>query len=521
MSAKTRSKRRRCGRGSVQKANGILHPRVREVGPQRFGIVSVDVGKGKSDWMLCDFYGEVLVEPQKVHHTRCGFDLAIVQLREALKKHHIRDQVSAIERTGNYHLPVKRAFAKAGFETRIVHPFATKQFRQPADPGNKTDPNDLKAIFRATVSGFGLLEEELDAVSQRLRLLARHRRDLVQKRSALCCQIREHLDAVLPGYAAIFDDPWKSAIALHVAFHFPGPELIHRATVEGLKQSLRRAKLPSHSGVLQRIITWAGNAAQPAGNTDIHQKIWTALNDDRVAKTLEIQGLEREIASLLVQTPYVLLLSHPGINVVSAGELAAEMGPITHYANAKAITGRAGLFPSRYQSADVDIDNGPIIRCRNRRLRAILLMIADNLIRTNHHFRALNAIWKSQGKDPRWNHVKVVSRFTRILYQIVAGRQVFHHPGQCDRNYILDKLLQFHRDHDTPPEKTLIDLNTAIRQLPEEEFNNEAAPLQVHYERTKRSRRRGPQPIGDILLVVLAKLGVGTIESRSEDRDAS
>jgi len=76
MSAKTRSKRRRFGRGSVQKANGILPPRVREVGPQRFGIVCVDVGKGKSDWMLCDFYGEVLVEPQKVHHTRCGFDLA-------------------------------------------------------------------------------------------------------------------------------------------------------------------------------------------------------------------------------------------------------------------------------------------------------------------------------------------------------------------------------------------------------------------------------------------------------------
>jgi len=371
------------------------------------------------------------------------------------------------------------------------------------------------------VSGFGLLEQELDAVSQRLRLLARHRRALVQKRSALCCQIREHLDAVLPGYGAVFDDLWKSAIALHVALHFPSPELIRKANVEGLKQSLRRAQLRSHSGVLQRIVTWAGNAAQPADYTDIHQKIWTALNDDRVAKTLEIQGLEREIASLLVQTPYLLLLSHPGINVISAGELAGEMGPITHYANAKAITGRAGLFPSRYQSADVDIDNGPIIRCRNRRLRAILLMIGDNLIRCNHHFRALNAIWKAQGKDPRWNHVKVVSRFTRILYQIVAGRQVFHHPAQSDSDCILDKLLEFHRDHDTQPDKTLIDLNTAIRQIPEKEFKHEVTPLKVHYERTKRSCCRGPQPIGNILLVVLAKLGVGTIESISEARDAS
>ena len=55
--------------------------------------------------------------------------------------------------------------------------------------------------------------------------------------------------------------------------------------------------------------------------------------------------LERRLASDLVQTPYVRLLAIPGINVVSAAELAAEMGPITQYANANAITGRSGLYP--------------------------------------------------------------------------------------------------------------------------------------------------------------------------------
>jgi len=36
--------------------------------------------------------------------------------------------------------------------------------------------------------------------------------------------------------------------------------------------------------------------------------------------------LERDVAGLLVKTPWVLLMSHPGINVVSAGKLAA--GPV-------------------------------------------------------------------------------------------------------------------------------------------------------------------------------------------------
>jgi len=521
MSARTRSKRRPSGRVSVQKPNGALHPRVQKVGPERFGIVCVDVGKAKSEWMFCDFYGKVLVEPSEVLHTRCGFDLAMVQLREAISKHRIRDQIVAVERTGNYHLPVKRAFSAADFETRVVHPFATKQFRQPADPGNKTDGNDLAAMHRATVSGFGLTEQPWDEVSQKLQLLTRHRRDLVEKRSAVCCQIREHLDALLPGYAAIFDDVWESAIAIHVARHFSSSKLICKVNVEGLKRSLKKANIRAHQGVLQRIVTWANNAALPDDFTDIHQRIWLNLDDDRNDKTREIQSLERDIASLLVRTPYVLLLSHPGINVVTAGELAGAMGPITHYANAKAITGRAGLFPSRYQSADVDLADGKIIRCRNHRLRTILMMIADNLIKCNHHFRALNSIWKSQRKDPRWTRVKVACRFTRILYQIVAGQQVFRHPSQRDRAYIIDKLLDFHRQHTTSLEQTLIDLNTAVAQIPASEYHNEAAPLQSRYERTRRTRRREPQPIGDVLLVVLARLGVGTVESESEDRDSS
>ena len=87
-----------------------------------------------------------------------------------------------------------------------------------------------------------------------------------------------------------------------------------------------------------------------------------------------------------MQTPYVRLLAIPGINVVSAAELAGEMGPMARYANANAITGRSGLYPSRYQSDETDRDSGPIIRQANRRLRCVLMRIADNF-RASAHFR--------------------------------------------------------------------------------------------------------------------------------------
>ncbi|MCA9130735.1 MAG: hypothetical protein KDB22_26800 [Planctomycetales bacterium] len=38
-----------------------------------------------------------------------------------------------------------------------------------------------------------------------------------------------------------------------------------------------------------------------------------------------------------MQTPYVRLMAIPGINIRSAADLEAEMGPISGYANSNAI----------------------------------------------------------------------------------------------------------------------------------------------------------------------------------------
>src|SRR5207244_2108730 len=96
-----------------------------------------------------------------------------------------------------------------------------------------------------------------------------------------------------------------------------------------------------------------------------------------------------------------LLLAIPGLNVVSAADFAGEMGPIAHYAQARAITGRAGLCPARYQSDRVDKSNRPLRRRCNRRLRAALLTIADNLVSCNHYFGVLARRWQARGKSPK------------------------------------------------------------------------------------------------------------------------
>ena len=105
-------------------------------------------------------------------------------------------------------------------------------------------------------------------------------------------------------------------------------------------------------------------------------------------------------------------------------------------------------------------------------------------------------------------------RFCRIAFQMVAGRQVFRHPCIQGRHYILDKLTAFHRTHDTGMTELLRDLQAAIGQIPRREHAAEAEPLAEELRQIQDGHRRGPQLLGDILPLVLARLGVGVVQSQ-------
>jgi transposase len=517
----TKRNSRRSGGGGIAllgKPNGVIQPRVQAARPERFGIVAVDCAKARSKWMLCDFYGRVLLPPTTVEHGRSQLQLATVQLREACQRHGLVDHLVAVEMTGTYHRPIQRAFRQAGSETRLVHPFASRHYRLPASADTKTDDKDLEAIFRAAVNGFGLLDPPANETYQRLQLITRHRRDLVEKRAKLQCQIRELLERCLPGYAALFpeDDLWTRPAAMCVARRGPSATTILAASVKGLTGWLTAAKLRFQARTVEKIVTWSGNAAAADPLAPYLTPIWHTLYDDWQQKTASITRLERQLAEILVKTPYLLLLSHPGINVISAADLAAETGPIEYYAHARAITGRAGLFPSRYQSDQVDHADGPLARHCNARLRAAWLRVADNLIKCNAHFHGKFEFWKQRGVDSRDIRCRVANRVVRTVFQMVSGRRLYHHPSRLDRQYVLDKLLTFHQEHETPPAEILRDLAQAAEQIPAHEQAAEAAPLIERYRKYRRSPRRASQPLLPVLLAVLARYGITGLESKEK-----
>ncbi len=502
----------------VQKPQGQFTDRVQAVGPEHFGVVSVDCAKARSKFFLCDFYGNVLIEPTPVEHVQPDLRAVCDRVRSAMADRGLRDIVVAIERTGTYHRPVQDAFRRADFETRLVHPFASKQFRQPADPDNKTDDADLAGIFRAAVNGFGLLQPTWPDVYLELQQLSRQRRDLVCKSTILRCQIKETLHQLMPGYAELFPGHFfDTPIAVPLARATGSAQAILDAGLNGLRQ---RAPDGVHYrlSTLACILDWARTAAPPQSPCQLLREQLDHLADDFLQKSKEICLLEQGTAHLLAATPYVHLLALPGICVVSAAELAGELGPIEHYADANRITGRSGLCPSRYQSDQVDA-NGPLRRRANRRLRAVLLRIADNLIRHNHHYQAKAHRWQRQNKDPRWIRVKVAKSFSRLAFVLLTGRCVFPHPACQPRHSICDKLLAFHCERQTDIQRSLEDIDRANAQLSGRTRQEERQMLQSQLDDPRCRRRRGPQALAKIIPLVLARLGIRIVQSETEGED--
>ncbi|HUT35491.1 MAG TPA: transposase [Planctomycetota bacterium] len=500
--------RRGRGRGTVhrQQRSKALGERVRRVGPEHFGVLAVDSAKSRFAVLLSDFYGRVLMDMLEVDNTGPALEGLVATVKSQCEAHGLKDLVVAIEQTGRYHVPIRQVL-RGHWDVQMVHPFATKQLRQPADPGNKTDPTDLQAIVRAIIVGYGTAEPELSPRWADWRLVSREREALVRRRAWVRVRLQMRLDALMPGYPALFGCLWSSPVPLALARRYGSAAALLSAGEEAILDCGRQAGSHVQRRTVARVLAWAAEAApaDPGAGTS-HRLLGDQIE---LLSLLEAQigRYERDLADYLVDTPFVLLLGIPGINIVSAASYGAELGPIEHYLHPTKITGRAGIYPSRYQSNETDLADGPLVGQRNARLRDAIFEVAHNLIYHNAYFKA----WAELRHKRKWAkqkvHVAVACKFVRISYWMLAGRMAFQHPCVRGRDAILRKLLRFAKEKALAAHDARSLLLRAVRQLPGATHPEEARALMEELPRgTRRRRRGGVASIGEVLPEVIAEL---------------
>jgi hypothetical protein len=75
----------------------MISPRVQKVGGEHFAIVCVDPAKHRSEWMMADYFGNLIIEPRTVEHQNGFFEVAVEMIRQAQQQHDIRDTIVVVE----------------------------------------------------------------------------------------------------------------------------------------------------------------------------------------------------------------------------------------------------------------------------------------------------------------------------------------------------------------------------------------------------------------------------------------
>ena len=309
------------------------------------------------------------------------------------------------------------------------------------------------------------------------------------------CRIREVLQAARPGSAELFCHPWDDSPApLPLARHTTAAQAARQAGTAGWQRPAAKRPRRCRPRTFPKLRARAAPAPPDRGHAPQRRRRRISRDGDRLDNTRQLLAPERDRAPRVVGTPDVLLPAIPGISVVTVADLAGELGPSASYANADALTGRAGLLPSRYPSARVDGADGPRRRRGHRRRRAVLTPTADNLAQGSHHFRARAAQRRRAGKGPRGRRVKVAKSFSRLASAVVAGRHWF--PRACcqPRPSWRGQLPAFHGDHGTDRGEPLRDPRAGVEQRPAPSCPAEAAALREQLDALPGRRR--PPPLG-------------------------
>ena len=317
---------------------------------------------------------------------------------------------AAMEATGVYWHTPWQALTDAGIEAQLLHAQHVKQLR-----GRKTDVEDSRWLARVCQFGLGRPSFVPSQQFRDLRVLSRHRRKLVARRS----QVRNQTQKVLDRAGV------RIGVALTDIFGKNG-----RRILDGLVNRLHPIEiLASLSAHVRRKLDLLGDALRLTLGETEHLLLADLLSEhDAVSR--RVHDFDRRLDMALA--PYAeqlrLLETLPGIDRTAACAILSETGADPHrvFGNAQRLAAWAGLCPGNNESAGKRRSGRT--RRGNQTLRAVLIECAHAAARTNNcQFQAYHqALTRKRGYKRAI--VATAHKLLRCLFAVLRDGTPYRDP---------------------------------------------------------------------------------------------
>jgi transposase len=390
-------------------------------------IVGVDIAKELQWARFVDYRGLEFGKALKFRNDKNGFESILASIEANCKNKGLNNVIVGMEPTGHYWKPLANYLIIHGIPVVMVNPYHTKRAKELDDNSpTKSDRKDALTIAKLVRDGRYYEVYMPHDVFAELRVLSTSRTSLMKRRNAIKNTITAVLDEYFPEIVTVFKNPLKGKASLQILKSCPFPALILELDVDVILDEIKKAvKKTVGRQKAQQLLEVAKNSIGVGyGIASAKLKLGLMIEElELLTKQLDL--LETEMEKALADTGFgEIILSIPGIGVVTAASFFGEIGNPMRFDNPRQISRMAGY--NLVEDSSGKNKSGTAISKRGRKnLRSVLYQIARTMVAVTNEMKELYTYLKTRSNNPlkaKQALVVISKKIITVIYSLVKKK---------------------------------------------------------------------------------------------------
>ncbi|HCJ09260.1 MAG TPA: IS110 family transposase [Lachnospiraceae bacterium] len=390
-------------------------------------IVGIDIGKNHHEASIVSPEGKQIGRSLRFATTHKGADSLMSFIFKNIGN---SPCVFGMEATGHYWYPIYSFLKVKGYTIYVINPIQSDSLRKMYIRQTKNDSIDSFLIAEVIRFGqFGttsMADENILAMRQ----LCRYRDSVISSRTEIKLRIGTIMEQIFPEYEKQFSSLWVST-SMGILEKYLTPENIENAPIDELFEII---KDKSHNRLTKAKAISIKEAAADTFGIKIAQDAFSfqlkQLIDRMNFLDKQIEALDIEIMKYYEQFD-CYLHTIPGIGIIGAATILAEIGDISRFKNSSALVAFAGIDPTVRQSGEFNSTHNHMSKRGSPYLRHAIFLAATTC---SFHNSPLNAYYKKkrdQGKHHLTATGAVARKLTTVIYAVLRDSKPYEPNKFC------------------------------------------------------------------------------------------
>ena len=390
-------------------------------------IVGIDIGKNHHEASIVSPEGKQIGRSLRFATTHKGADSLMSFIFKNIGN---SPCVFGMEATGHYWYPIYSFLKAKGYTIYVINPIQSDSLKKMYIRQTKNDSIDSFLIAEVIRFGqFGttsMADENILAMRQ----LCRYRDSVISSRTEIKLRIGTIMEQIFPEYEKQFSSLWVST-SMGILEKYLTPENIENAPIDELFEII---KDKSHNRLTKAKAISIKEAAADTFGIKIAQDAFSfqlkQLIDRMNFLDKQIEAFDIEIMKYYEQFD-CYLHTIPGIGIIGAATILAEIGDISRFKNSSALVAFAGIDPTVRQSGEFNSTHNHMSKRGSPYLRHAIFLAATTC---SFHNSPLNAYYKKkrdQGKHHLTATGAVARKLTTVIYAVLRDSKPYEPKKFC------------------------------------------------------------------------------------------